>query len=156
MKTRMIALTVVVMCLVGVALCAAAENSMLGTWKLDESKSKIPAGASKSVTVVYEAAGNELKCTIDGVDGEGKPTHTEWKGKIDGKDYPVTGDPNQSTRSVKKINDHTMEVTVKKDGNVMMSGRIEISPNGKSRTVILSGTDPQGKKIQTASFYNKQ
>jgi len=155
MKKRTIVLSIV-MCFVGVALCAAAENSMLGTWKLNEAKSKIPAGASKSVTVVYAAAGDDLKCTIDGVNGEGKPTHTEWTGKIDGKDYAVTGDPNQSTRSLKKINDHTFEVTVKKDDKVTISGRLEISPNGKSRTVILSGTDAAGNKIQTASFYDKQ
>lgn len=155
MKKRTIVLSIV-MCFVGVALCAAAENSMLGTWKLNEAKSKIPAGASKSVTVVYAAAGDDLKCTIDGVNGEGKPTHTEWTGKIDGKDYAVTGDPNQSTRSLKKINDHTFEVTVKKGDKVTISGRLEISPNGKSRTVILSGTDAAGNKIQTASFYDKQ
>lgn len=155
MKKRTIVL-LIVMCFVGVALCAAAENSMLGTWKLNEAKSKIPAGASKSVTVVYAAAGDDLKCSIDGVNGEGKPTHTEWTGKIDGKDYAVTGDPNQSTRSLKKINDHTFEVTVKKGDKVTISGRLEISPNGKSRTVILSGTDAAGNKIQTASFYDKQ
>jgi hypothetical protein len=155
MKKRTIVLSIV-MCFVGVALCAAAENSMLGTWKLNEAKSKIPAGASKSVTVVYAAAGDDLKCSIDGVNGEGKPTHTEWTGKIDGKDYAVTGDPNQSTRSLKKINDHTFEVTVKKGDKVTISGRLEISPNGKSRTVILSGTDAAGNKIQTASFYDKQ
>lgn len=155
MNKRTVVLSLVV-CFVSVALCAAAENPMLGTWKLVEAKSKIPAGASKSVTVVYAAAGADLKCTIDGVNGEGKPTHTEWTGKIDGKDYPVTGDPNQSTRSLKKINDHTFEVTVKKDDKVTMSGRLELSPNGKSRTVILTGTDAAGNKIQTASFYDKQ
>ena len=117
---------------------------------------KSARGASKSVTVMYEAAGDDMKCTIDGVNGEGKPTHTEWTGKIDGKDYPVTGDPDQSTRSLKKINDHTFEVTVKKDDKVTMSGRLELSPNGKSRTVILTGTDAAGNKIQTASFYDKQ
>ena len=129
MKTRLIALTIVMMCFAGVALCAAADSAMLGTWKLNEAKSKIPAGASKSVTVVYEAAGDDLKCTIDGVDGAGKPTHTEWTGKIDGKDYPVTGDPNQSTRSLKKINAHSFEVTIKKDGKVLTLRNRQGIPN---------------------------
>jgi hypothetical protein len=156
MKTRMIALTVALVCFAGLSLCAAAENPILGTWKLNEAKSKIPAGASKSVTVVYEAAGDDLKCTIDGVDGSGKPTHTEWTGKIDGKDYPVTGDPNQTTRSLKKISARKFAVAVKKDDKVTMSGRLVLAADGKSRTVTLSGTDPAGKKMHTMSYYDKQ
>ena len=42
---------------------------------------------------MYEAAGDQIKSTVDGVDAQGKPTHNEWVGKFDGKDYPVTGDP---------------------------------------------------------------
>ena len=145
MKKRTIVLSIV-MCFVGVALCAAAENSMLGTWKLNEAKSKIPAGASKSVTVVYAAAGDDLKCSIDGVNGEGKPTHTEWTGKIDGKDYAVTGDPNQSTRSLKKINDHTFEVTVKKGDKVTISGRHRDLPQWQKPHCNLVGNRCGGQQ----------
>ena len=70
-----------------------ADNPNVGTWKLNESKSKIPAGVSKNTTVTYTADGDNLKAVIDGVDGKGNPTHSEWIGKFDGKDYPVTGDP---------------------------------------------------------------
>ena len=35
------------------AVCVAADNVHLGTWKLDEAKSKISAGAPKNTTVVY-------------------------------------------------------------------------------------------------------
>ncbi len=154
MKTRNIALTILV-CLAGLTL-SFAENQMMGTWKLNEAKSKFGPSATKSVTVVYEAAGDSMKCTIDGVDGQGKPTHTEWTGKFDGKDYPVTGDPNQSTRSVKPVNDHKMDVDVKKDGKVTASGTIEIAADGKTRTVTLHGTDPTGKKTTSKAFYDKQ
>lgn len=42
--------------------------SPMGTWKLNEAKSKFVAGATKNNTVVYEAAGNMTKITVDGVD----------------------------------------------------------------------------------------
>jgi len=154
MKLRTIVVGVA-MCLFSLTLCFA-ESSMMGTWKLNEAKSKIPAGAAKSVTVVYEPAGDSIKCTIDGVDGKGNPTHTEWTGKFDGKDYPVTGDSNQSTRSVKLINDRKMDVDVKKDGKVIMSGHIEIAADGKSRTVTLHGIDAMGKKVESKAVYDKQ
>ena len=73
MNARAIVLTLV-LCLVGVAVCFAADASM-GTWKLNEAKSKLSPGAPKNNTVVYEAAGDNVKVTIDGTDQEGKPTH---------------------------------------------------------------------------------
>jgi hypothetical protein len=105
---------------------------------------------------VYEAAGDDIKATVDGVDGQGKPTHNDWTGKFDGKDYPVTGDPSSDTRSIKQIDEHTLELTVKKAGKVTMSGRVVLSADGKSRTLTLSGTDPAGKKITSISVYDKQ
>jgi hypothetical protein len=154
MKLRTIVVAVV-MCLFGLTLCFA-DNAMMGTWKLNEAKSKIPAGAPKSETVTYEAAGDSIKCTIDGVDGKGNPTHTVWTGKFDGKDYPVTGDANQSTRSVKAISDRKFAVDVKKDGKVTMSGHMEVAPDGKSRMVTLQATDAMGKKVESKASYDKQ
>src|SRR5271167_3973613 len=72
MNARAIVLTLV-LCLVGVAVCFAADANM-GTWRLNEAKSKLGAGATKNNTVVYEAAGNDVKVTIDGTDKDGKPT----------------------------------------------------------------------------------
>jgi hypothetical protein len=154
MKTRNILLTMG-LCFVAAALAFAANPNM-GTWKLNEAKSKIPAGATKNNTVVYEAAGDSIKVTVDGVDGDGKPLHTEWTGMFDGKDYPLTGDPTADTRSYKKIDDHTNELTNKKNGKVISWGRIVVAADGKSRTVTVSGTDAKGKKVKYTAAYDKQ
>jgi hypothetical protein len=97
MKAKTILVTLAVL-FIGAAVCFAADANM-GTWKLNETKSKFGAGATKNTTVVYEAAGDMVKVTVDGVDSDGKPVHSEWTGKFDGKDYPVTGDPNSDARS---------------------------------------------------------
>ena len=68
MKTRNSVLTLV-MLFVGLTVCFA-QNPNLGTWKLNEAKSKIPDGSPKNVTVKYEAAGKSIKGTIDGVDDQ--------------------------------------------------------------------------------------
>jgi hypothetical protein len=155
MKTRTVVLTVA-LCFVAVAVCLAADADMMGTWKLNEAKSKIGPGAAKNSTVVYEAAGDNVKVTIDGTDKDGKPTHNEWTGKFDGKDYTVTGDPNQEMRSVTKIDAHTYGFNVKKGGKVTLSGRIVLAADGKSRTVTTTGTDASGKKIKSTAVYDKQ
>ena len=138
------------------AVCVAADNVHLGTWKLDEAKSKISAGAPKNTTVVYEAAGDSVKVIVDGVDADGKPSHNEWTGKFDGKDYPLTGDPTADTRSYKQIGPSTLELTNKKSGKVIVSGKITVSADGKTRTVSTKGMDTNGKKVATTAVYNKQ
>jgi hypothetical protein len=154
MRAKSIVLTLA-LCFVG-AVLGFAQDAQMGTWKLNESKSKLAPGATKNHTVVYQAAGDNVKVTVDGTDSDGKPTHNEWTGKFDGKDYPVTGDPNQDTRSYKKVNDRTLEMTAKKDGKVTVSGRIVVSADGKTRTVTVGGTDEEGKKFQSKVVYDKQ
>jgi hypothetical protein len=138
------------------AVCMAAEDVHMGTWKLDEAKSKIGAGAPKNTTVIYEAAGDSVKVTVDGVDPDGKPSHNEWTGKFDGKDYALTGDPAADMRSYKRINAGTLGLTNKKDGKVVVTGKITVSADGKTRTVSTTGTDSKGKKVSTVAVYNKQ
>jgi len=154
MKTRTILLTLL-LCFVGAAVCFA-DDIQMGTWKLNEAKSKIGAGSPKLTTVVYEAAGDSVKVTVDGTDGDGKPLHSEWTGKYDGKDYPVTGDPSTDTRSYKKVNDHTLAFTNKKGDKVTISGHGVVSTDGKTRTVTLTGTDSKGKKYTSTAVYDKQ
>jgi hypothetical protein len=154
MRTRTSVLTLV-LCLLAGAACFASDAQM-GTWKLNEAKSKLAAGMPKNSAIVFEAAGDSIKVSIDGTDTAGKPTHSEWTGKLDGKDYPVTGDPNSDARSYKQIDDRTLEFTIKKGDKVTVTGKVVISSDGKTRTATSNGTDPQGKKFKSTSVYDKQ
>ena len=154
MKTKAIAFTL----MISVALAAgagAADDPMMGTWKLNEAKSKIAPGAPKNHTVVYSAAGDQVKITVDGTDAQGKTIHSEWTGKLDGKDYPVTGDANADMRSYKKAGKNTLEMTNKKDGKVTVTGEVLVSEDGKSRTVTISFTDDKGAKVKSTAVYDK-
>ena len=154
MKARATVLTLA-LCFVAAAVCFAAD-AFIGTWKLNEAKSKIDAGSPKNTTVVYEAAGDSVKVTTDGTNGDGKPSHSEWTGKFDGKDYPVTGDGSADTRSYTKVDDHTLAFTNKKGDKVTITGRGVISADGKTRTVTITGTDSKGKKFTSTAVYDKQ
>jgi endonuclease YncB( thermonuclease family) len=154
MKVRMLLLTVA-LCFAGTAL-SFAQSPQMGTWKLDEAKSKIPAGFMKNSTVVYAADGDNVKVTTDGTTGDGKPLHTDWTGKFDGKEYPLTGDPTADSRSYKQINEHTLELANKKSGKVTASGRVVVSEDGKTRTLHLTGIDSSGKKVSGVQMYDKQ
>src|SRR5262245_57689819 len=152
MKAKTIVM-VLVTCVVGVTMCFAAD-AFMGTWKLNEAKSKISAGSQKNTNVVYEAKGDDVKVTSEGISGDGKPAHTDWTGKFDGKDYPVTGDPNSDMRSYKKVDDHTLEFTAKKAARVTTTGRMVVSADGKTRTVSTKGTDSTGKSFQNTAVFD--
>lgn len=154
MKARMIVLTLALY-FIGFGVCFA-QNPFLGTWKLNESKSKLAPGAPKNNTVVYEPAGDSVKVTVDGTDGAGNPTHSEWMGKFDGKNYPVTGDSNSDSRSYERRSKHKLGFTAQKGGKTTTTGTVILSVDGKSRTVISSGTDAQGKKFKSTAVYDKQ
>ena len=129
MKAKTIALTISLV-FVSVAL-GFQNNPQMGTWKLNDAKSKIGTGGPKLSTVIYEPVGDSVKITVDGVDGDGKPLHSEWTGKFDGKDYPVTGDSNNDKRSYRKINDHTLTFTNKTATKIVSSGRVVVAADGK-------------------------
>jgi hypothetical protein len=154
MKTR-IAVFAVALSFVAAAACFAA-NPHMGTWKLNEAKSKIPSGMGKNTTVTYAEAKDEVKVTVDGVDKDGKPTHSVWVGKFDGKAYPVKGNLPYDSVAYKVVNDRTNDITTTKDGKIVWTGKITVAADGKSRTVTINGTDADGKKFNGKAVYDKE
>ncbi len=153
MKTKTIGLTLL-LSLAASAVCLASPH--MGTWKLNEAKSKFAPGSPKNHTVVYTAVGDQVKVTVDGVDAQGKKTHNEWTGKFDGKDYPLKGDPSADTRSYKESGGDTLAMTIKKNEKVTVTGKIVVAPDGKSRTVTTNGTDAKGAKVESTAVYDKE
>ena len=154
MKIRTILFSVVAVFAI-LSVCLAADVN-IGSWKLNEAKSKISPGAPKNTMVVIAAAGDSMKVTVDGIGADGKPAHNEWTGKFDGKDYPLTGDHAADTRAYKPVNDHTLALTEKKGGKITNTGRVVVSADGKIRTVTVNGIDANGKKTNVTFVYDKQ
>ena len=153
MKTR-IAAVAMALSFMGTAACFAASPQM-GTWKLNESKSKLVPGMGKNTTVTYAEQKDKIKVTVDGMDKDGKPTHGVWVGKFDGKAYPTKGNLAWTSAAYKVVNEWTNDITTMKDGKVVWSGKITVSKDGKSRTVTMNGTDVNGKKFKGKAVYDK-
>jgi hypothetical protein len=104
--------------------------------------------------VDYEWSFFKTKVTVSGVDAHGHAMHSEWRGDFDGQDYPVTGDPTSDMRSYTKVNDHTLNFSAKKGGQVVSNGTIVVAPDGKTRSVTAWAI--QGKKrVKTVAVYDK-
>jgi len=141
-----------------VTALAFADNPQIGTWKLNESKSKFSPGGVKNHTVTYsEAEGGMINVTVDGTDENGKAFHWTMQCKFDGKPYKIEGNNiNADTAIYKKVNDHTNNFTVMKDGKTVVTGTITVSKDGKSRTVTTTSTGADGKKVTDKACYDKE
>lgn len=137
------------------ATACFAANPQMGTWKLNEAKSKMPAGMGKNTTVVYAEQGDKIKVTVEGADKDGKPTKGVWVGKWDGKAYPTKGNAAWNAVSYTVVNDRTNKIATWKDGKMVWSGTITVSKDGKSRTVTMNGKDGNGKKFSGKAVYDK-
>ena len=152
-KTR-IAVVALAMSFIAAAACFAA-NPHMGTWRLNEAKSKLPPEMGKNTTVTWAEQKDKFKVTVAGVDKDGKPTHSVWVGKFDGKAYPVKGNLPANSVAYRVVNDRTNDITAMKDGKIGWTGRITVAPDGKSRTVTISGTDEGGKKFKAKVVYDR-
>jgi hypothetical protein len=154
MKLKTLVCTLALFC--AGATLSLAQAPQMGTWKLNEAKSKIPAGSVKNTTVTYEMQGDEIKVTTDGTGTDGAATHTTWTGKFDGKDYPLTGDATADTRAYTMVSDHVLSMTNKKAGKSSATARINVSDDGKTRTLHLQSSDSSGKPLKSTAMYDKQ
>jgi hypothetical protein len=153
MKTR---IAVAAMTLSVMATAASfGANAHVGTWKVNEAKSKQAPGIGKTNTVVYAEKKDQIQVTVEGTDKDGKPTHGVWMGKTDGKSYKVKGNLAWDAMTYKMVDDQTYDITGIKDGKVSWSGRSTVAKDGKSRTLNMTGTGADGKKFKAKIVYDK-
>ena len=148
------------------AMCLFATSSLssfaqtdpfIGTWKLNLAKSKFsPGPPPKSQTATYEAVGQGLKITVKITDAEGKQIEAQSTANFDGKDYPVSGNPDQDMTTMRRIDAYKIEFTRKKVGNVVATVTSVVSKDGKTRTVTEKGVNAKGEKFSNIVVYDKQ
>lgn len=141
--------------LIGAAF--AQSDSQVGVWKLNVAKSKYsPGPAPKSATTRIEAAGAGTKVIVDQVQADGTTRHWEFTATYDGKDSPVTGNPDADMVARTRINDTTVQTITKKGGKVMTTQMSVVSSVGKTRTVTTKGVNASGQTLSNVAVYEKQ
>lgn len=106
-----------------VGIAPSGVQATSGNWKIDKVKQ-----SENGLTTTYKSNGDELTMTT--------PTGETYTAKLDGTDAPVTGAYGYDTVSLKKINDHTIEETDKRAGNVVDVSKLTVSPDGKKMTIV--------------------
>lgn len=148
--------------LLTVAACStlrAQSNPLVGTWKLNVTKSKFdPGPAPKSLTRTVEAQGDGVKYSFSGVAADGTPITYGFSVKFDGKDNPIAGSipSGADTISAKRTDSNHFVATLKKGDKLLGTSKVTVSKDGKVTTVDSSGVSAAGVKTHDVQVYDKQ
>jgi hypothetical protein len=143
----------------GSATLQAQSNPLVGTWKLNVTKSKFDPGPGyKSLTRTIVAQGDGVKYTFEGVAADGKPVAYGFSATFDGKDNPISGSmpSGADTISAKRIDSNHYVATLKKAGKDIGTSEVTVSKDGKVTTVDATGTTASGAKEHDVQVYDKQ
>lgn len=110
---------------------AAAQGSLDGTWKIDLASVKFPDKPDK-----YLLQGGRYACStcVPPIDVQ-----------ADGTDQKVAGSKYFDTIAVKVIDDHTLQITTKKDGKVVSEGTSTVSGDGATLSQEFTFYPPAGQ-----------
>jgi hypothetical protein len=101
----------------------AGANGTSGSWRFDEVNK-----SENGVTVTFKSSGDELSMS--------QPTGESYAAKLDGKDYPVKGEYDYNSVSLKRVDDRTIEQTDKRDGKIVGVSKKTVSRDGKKMTTV--------------------
>jgi hypothetical protein len=125
-----------------------------GTWRLNPSKSTPSSNSQyKRVTLKIEPWEDGLRVIYDMVGTRGGVHHVEWNGRFDGKDYPVQGIDDVMTNAYIRIDDHSYNIVIKRDGERFAI--VKVSSDGRTLTAITTGKNVHGQDASTTAVYDR-
>jgi hypothetical protein len=143
------------------AIPVLAQDHQPGTFKRNLAKSKYepgPAPKDEAARTFEDRGGGVWLSFTNTVPAEPIPRiYTAFK--RDGKDYPlwIKGATTWQVISFHKVGPRSWQYIVKTDGKEGPAKTVEtFSPDGKTYTVEVTGTNAQGKPIHNVEIWEKQ
>ena len=141
---KRILVTAIAVLTIAVANFAQTDKDIVGTWKMDASRSKFvsSSGAPALVVIKYERAGDLLRETLNVTNGGGLTTRT-INYALDGRDLENgSGDDRVVSKIVSKDGVTTLQWT--DDGGVF-SRSITLSADRRTMTISAHDSNPDVK-----------
>jgi len=153
----MLAVTAVVAAITTSAV--AATHPAIGTWKLNIAKSTDESSTAppKSQTFVFAESANGVSLATTIVGADGKSTATKGDAiKWDGAAHPENTNPDHDSIMVKEVGVRTIEWTFTKKGNLVRSGTLTVSRDGKMMTVSGASVAANGTKTYFNDVFDRK
>lgn len=123
-------------------------------WRLNKSRSNIPA-ITKSQILTIQLDGDSVTMHDEIVNDQDQTLVISLSGKLDGKDYPVSGTPFADTVSFQRTSPRVIEGIAKKDGQVRVRETAVLSESGESVCVTYLSYDDQGHTTEYVGYFER-
>ena len=104
--------------------------------------------------------GSAIEVIVELVYESGEKENIQSKAKFDGKDYPITVEPGHPeasfTAAYERVDKNTIKATLKRDGHVLATETIVLSPDGRSLTGSYIVTGENGRQFSITAVFDKQ
>jgi hypothetical protein len=138
-------------------LAIAGADPVVGTWKLNASKSTFMAGpALKTQTRTYTQIGPTITLVMKSVGADGSEATSKTSYQLDGKDYPVAGNADFDSLSAQQIDSSTAKFTLKKGGKKVGTTERIVSKDGKTLTSTMKLTTAKGDASESELVFDRQ
>ena len=133
---------------------AVQSDPLLGTWRLDVSRSKYSPGPPlRSETRMYTRDEAGVKGRIDRHYADGRHEVIDYRADLD-RDLPVSGTQAYDAIRFKRVDARTIEGVLSHAGRVFGTSRRTISEDGKTMTISFRREEP-GDMINNLAVYDK-
>ena len=138
----------------------AADNPLIGAWKINLAKTKYNAGTPpKNQVITYAMVGDALKLTAEIDNAQGHQTNT-YTARYDGKDYPFNSTARDAVTGqmvrLKRMDASTTQRTTWLKGKQIGTVTEVVSKDGKTLTRTQKGANAQGQPIDNVQVLDKQ
>ena len=135
----------------------AQTDPIVGTWRLDLARSTFkPGPPPRGQLVTIETAGKGIKVSVHSVSADGTEVKWGFSSLRDGKDAPVTDNPNYDTANVTQNTPTEGTILYKKGGKTIVTVKTSVSKDGKRLTVTYTGVNFEGKPMNNVAVFLKQ
>lgn len=161
MRNRTFAIVMTGICLLTMTALNAgawADNSPLGTWKLDVTKSSygnMPAPKFEQIVIIAHTA-ESLKWNLKGVGADGRSYISSYDGPTDGTFHPMMNSQGSNTIAYTKTDSGMSWIVKDKNGSIIETASGQISADGNSLTISGAMQGPKGKSAFVSVFNRAQ
>jgi hypothetical protein len=136
------------------ALAAGPDAKLWsGTWHLNAAASKwSAAGKEQSETRTYDYSGGKLTMKSTSKNASGKEMTFSYSATLDGKTYPMTGNPNADSISLTGVSARELKATSRLHGKVTVQSTATVSADGKHLTLKRTYVAMKGNPTEVLQF----
>jgi len=133
----------------------------VGSWEFVPQESVYPGPApQRPLTYNIEPWNDGFKMTYYVMDPQGRVARLRWVGKLDGRDYPVqiigATVPQALTNAFRSLDDGSIEIIVRANGNFNGRTKAVISRDGTKLTMTTHVTGSKGQPLTSTTVYRKR